>query len=249
MGSIGSAAAHALALYGLGSLTLVDPDRVRWHNLVRQRARPEDVGKHKVIALRDELAATRTDTHVEAQVWDVVADADRVRGILARTDIVICCADGVGPRRVVSHLARRARIPAVLGCVLDDGAVGELMRLQPWPDHGCLTCRRDTLQAEGGIDPEPQLDAGYGTGSTHRPMTAVGGNLHMIGNLAASLAISTLLTRDGIAGHKTPGEHLVVGLRPNPDLAAPFDVDRTLQLCWSPATPPRPGCPTCEPQG
>ncbi|WP_229327453.1 ThiF family adenylyltransferase [Streptomyces sp. UNOC14_S4] len=34
-GSIGSATAHALAGYGVGHLTLVDPDRLQWHNLVR----------------------------------------------------------------------------------------------------------------------------------------------------------------------------------------------------------------------
>jgi tRNA A37 threonylcarbamoyladenosine dehydratase len=41
MGSIGAAAFHALAAYGVGQLILVDPDRLRWHNLVRrQRRRP-----------------------------------------------------------------------------------------------------------------------------------------------------------------------------------------------------------------
>ncbi|MFC7660281.1 HesA/MoeB/ThiF family protein [Pseudonocardia benzenivorans] len=220
-GSIGSAVADALALYGIGHLVLVDPDRLRWHNLVRHRARPSDVGKYKVVALRDDLAVTRPATEVKPLTWNVVTDADRVRALLNDIDVVVCCADGVAPRRVVSHLARRARKPAVLSCVLEDGAVGEVMRLQPWTDHGCLNCRREALQECGGIDPEPALDARYGTGSTHRPMTAVGGDLHLVGQLTASIAVSTVLARAGSSGHRLPGEHLAVGLRTTGELAAP----------------------------
>ncbi|MFD1238208.1 HesA/MoeB/ThiF family protein [Pseudonocardia benzenivorans] len=246
-GSIGSAVADALALYGIGHLVLVDPDRLRWHNLVRHRARPSDVGKYKVVALRDDLAVTRPATEVKPLTWNVVTDADRVRALLNDIDVVVCCADGVAPRRVVSHLARRARKPAVLSCVLEDGAVGEVMRLQPWTDHGCLNCRREALQECGGIDPEPALDARYGTGSTHRPMTAVGGDLHLVGQLTASIAVSTVLARAGSSGHRLPGEHLAVGLRTTGELAAPFDFDRSLDMRWSPATAPRAGCPTCKP--
>lgn len=247
VGSIGSGVAHALALYGLGDLALLDPDRLRWRNLVRHRGSVRDVGKHKVTAVRDDLNASRPDTRVHALPWDVVEDADRVRDLLAGADIVVCCADGVAARRVVSHLSRRARKPAVLGCVLDDGAVGEVLRLQPWNDHGCLTCRRDRLVDDGGIDPDPALDAGYGTGSAHRPMTAVGGDLQLIADLTAAVAVCTLLSRAGETGHTLPGEHLTVALAPRGDLAAPFDATQALDMRWSPATPPRAGCATCTP--
>lgn len=246
-GSIGSAVADALALYGVGHLVLLDPDRLRWHNLVRHRARPSDVGKYKVMAIRDDLAITRPATEVNPLTWNVVSEADRVRAVMNTVDIVVCCADGVAPRRVVSHLARRARKPAVLSCILEDGAVGEVVRLQPWRDHGCLTCRRETLQEHGGIDPEPALDARYGTGSTHRPMTAVGGDLHLVGQLTASIAVSTILARAGYSSHHLPGEHLAVGLQTTGELAAPFDFDRSLDIRWSPAAAPRSGCPTCRP--
>ncbi|GGT17376.1 hypothetical protein GCM10010176_072520 [Nonomuraea spiralis] len=75
------------------------------------------------------------------------------------------CADGVAPRRATSHLARRAGTPAILACVLADGGIGEVIRLRPWPDHGCLLCRRQALADEGTLDPGPVLEAGYGMGT------------------------------------------------------------------------------------
>ncbi|WGD45256.1 hypothetical protein [Streptomyces cathayae] len=112
--------------------------------------------------------------------------------------------------------------------------------------HGCLTCRRHSLTEAGSLDPEPALDAGYGTGTRHRPMTAVGPDLHLVAHLAAKTAAATLLEHAGHPDQRLPGEHALIGLRRQPGWAAPFDLGRTAELRWLPATPPRPGCPTCE---
>jgi hypothetical protein len=246
VGSIGGALARALAAYGIGRLLLVDPDRLRWHNLVRHSSGPGHVGKLKVTALRDELRLLRPETEVEAHPLDVVADADQIRPLLARTDLVMCAADGVAARRVVSHLARRAGVDAILSCVLEDGGLGEVLRLRPWRDRGCLACQRQALVAAGGIDREPTLDAGYDTGRRHRPMTAVGGDLHLVGQLAAKIGVATILERGGHPDQRLPGEHALLALRPQPGWAAPFDLHRAGEIRWLDASPPIPGCPTCE---
>lgn len=54
-GSIGSAIAHALAAYGLGHLTLVDSDRLAWHNLVRHNNSARQVARLKVRVLAEEI--------------------------------------------------------------------------------------------------------------------------------------------------------------------------------------------------
>ena len=84
---------------------------------------------------------------------DVSADADMMRPLFDVSDVVICAADGVGPRRVVSHLARRTTVPAVLACVLEEGEIGEIIRLMPWPTSGCLLCHRQHLVDAAGFDP------------------------------------------------------------------------------------------------
>jgi hypothetical protein len=246
VGSIGGATAHALAAYGLGRLILVDPDRLRWHNLVRHVCGPAHVGRLKVSAVREDLRQLRPETRVDARALDVVTDADQIRALLSETDLVVGATDGVASRRVISHLARRARIDAILACVLEDGAIGEVLRLRPWPDRGCLTCQRQALRESGSIDPEPGIDAGYGTGTAHRPMTAVGADLHLVGHLAAKAAVATILERNGFADQKLPADHAIIGLRPQPGRAAPFDVIRSETVRWRSSTPPIPGCPTCE---
>lgn len=245
LGSIGSTTAHCLARYGIGHLDLIDPDRLRWHNLIRHTSAARHVGAYKVHALHDELHALRPDTTVRPFTWDIVTDADLLRGLLDTVDMIICCADGVTPRRVVSHLARSASRTAILSCVLDDGSIGEIIRLRPWPDQGCLDCRRRTLEAEHGIEPEPTLDAGYGIGTLHRPMTAVGGDLDIVATLTAGIAISTMRLRAGHPGQRLPGEQLTIGLQPNAELSPPFDFSRSLDIRWSLATPPAADCPTC----
>jgi len=247
-GSIGAAAAHALAAYGVGILALVDPDRLLAHNLVRHQLTARYLGLAKVEGLAEQLGEAWPQLTVEPLAWDVVADADRMRPLFAASDLIVCAADGVAPRRVVSHLARRAGRPAVLACVLEDGEIGEVLRLRPWPTAGCLLCQRQHLTASGTLDPEPTLDVPYGQGTAHRPMTAVAGDLHLVGQLAAKAAIALLLENAGYHEQLLPGDQLVVGLRPRPGLPTPFNPSHAGALRWSPLGPPFPGCPTCQPE-
>ncbi|MFE9748312.1 ThiF family adenylyltransferase [Saccharothrix saharensis] len=246
MGSIGGAAAHALAGYGVGRIVLVDHDRLLSHNVVRHVSSAKQVGRLKVDAVKQELSEAWPSTYVEALPLNVVTSAHLIRPLLQQVDAVLCTADGVAARRVVSHLARRAQTDAVLACVLQDGAFGEVIRLRPWATDGCLNCRREALVRQGAMDPEPGLDQGYGTGTTHRPMTAVGGDLHLVAQLAAKATVATILERKGHSDQKLPGEHAILGLRPTRGWAPPFDLDHSGDIRWLPATPPLPGCPTCE---
>jgi molybdopterin-synthase adenylyltransferase len=246
-GSIGSAAADALGAYGVGRIALVDPGRLLARNLVRHQLNARHLGMMKVDGLAEQLRRSWPEIIVEPLPLDVAADANLMRPLFDASELIVCAADGVTPRRVVSHLARRAGVPAVLACVLEDGQIGEIIRLRPWPACGCLPCHRQYLADMGGFDPEPTLGIPYGHGNDQRPMTAVAGDLQLVGQLAAKAAIATLLERAGYYDQLLPGDHLVVGLRPAPGLPPPADVRRAGELRWSGVGPPRPGCPTCQP--
>jgi hypothetical protein len=243
-GSIGSAAAHALAMYGTGTISPVDDDRLLWRNIARHQESRRDIGRYKVDALAESLSRRWPATTIEPLRLNVISDANLMRPLFDRSSVIMCAADGVGPRRVVSHLARRSGKTAILACVLLDGAVGEVLRLRAWPGHGCLLCQRAQLAAAGSIDPEPSLDRDYGTGDRHRPMTAVGSDLAMIGQLAAKVAVATVLEAAGHHDQHIGEEYAIAGLRRAADVAAPFDVGPG-QIRWLPAAPQRPGCPTC----
>lgn len=249
VGSIGSATAHALAMSGVGRISLIDDDRLLWHNLVRHLSPRAHVGRFKVDSVADVIRPRWPGTTVDPLRLNVITHADEVRPLVDVCDVVVCAADGVSPRRVVSHLARRSRKTAVLACVLLDGAVGEVLRLRPWNTQGCLLCQRRKLVDDGVFDPEPLLDRPYGEGERHLPMTAVGSDLQLVGQLAAKVAVATVLEGLGHYDQSIRQEYAVLGLRPGTntaELPAPFD-PLAGELRWLPATPPFPDCPTCAP--
>jgi hypothetical protein len=169
-----------------------------------------------------------------------------MRPLFSRTDLVCVATDGIDPRRTANHLARQAGTPTVFACVLEDGAFGEVLRV-PSPRVGCLLCARAELEAVAGIAPERTLDRGYGTGTRHLPMTAVGGDLGLVGQMAAKVAVATLLERQGYADQTLPGDHAVMTLKAIPGMAPPFDRTHAGEVSWRHLPAPRPDCPTCSP--
>ena len=245
-GSIGSALAHELARAGVGMIDLADPGRLRWHNLVRHTLGPRDVGRYKVEALAAQLHERWPDTTVRDFPLSVIAHADLMRPLLDQASVVVCAADGIASRRVVSHLARRAGKTAVLACVHMDGELGEVLRLRPRRSEGCLLCRREHDQQTQALDLEAGIDLDYGTGQQHRPMTTVGSDLTLVAALAAKVTLATLLQEAGRGEHRLAGEHVVVRLRGGLPHRPPFHGENVLDVVWSPATAPRPDCPTCQ---
>lgn len=242
VGSIGSTAADVLAAAGVGRLSLVDDDRLEQRNLARHRLGPADLGRLKVRAMAYYLEARYPSVEIDCLPLDVTTGADVLRPVFAESDLIMCASDGVASRRVVNHLARRARRPAVLAAVLEDGAFGEVIRVHP--RTGCLLCLRLEQIDSGTLDPEPGLDLGYGTGTAHRPMTAAPSDLSALGAFAAKVAISTLLT--GKHWHqRLPGDYALIGLQPTPDMPPPFDISCSGDVRWHDLPAPRPDCPTC----
>lgn len=244
VGSIGSAAADVLAAGGVGRLALVDYDRLEQRNLARHQLGPRHLGRLKVVAMAEYLETRFPSVEIERYPLDVVTGADLLRPLFASSDVIICASDGVASRRVVNHLARRATRPLILAAVLEDGAFGEIIRVHP--RTGCLYCLRLSQVENGAFDPEPAIDLGYGTGSAHRPMTAAPSDLLTIGSLAAKMSLSTLLAKDRWH-QRLPGDYLVMGLQPTPDMPSPFDLDRSGDIRWHNLPPSRPDCPTCAP--
>lgn len=98
------------------------------------------------------------------------------------------------------------------------------------------------------MDAEAIQERDYGTGDPHLPMTAIPTDLHLVGQFAAKVAVATLLeSKYGVRSQRLPDEHALVGLRPNGDLSAPFDLQFAGELRWMSVPPPRPDCPTCNP--
>lgn len=247
LGSLGTPAALALPGYGIRNLTLIDPDRLEQRNLIRHGLDESYIGHFKVSGVRDLINAKWPDVNVTPLALDVITDADTIRPIMRDASIVLASPDGVAPRQAVNHLTRWAQTPAVFAAIFDDGGLGEIIRIRPGPDDPCLTCVRTVLLRDQVLEPERTLDKGYGTGQIHRPMTAVGPDIALVGILAAKVTIATLLEQRGHADQALPGSHLVIGLRPVSGLRSPFDVPRPLSVNWHDLTSSQPDCPDCKP--
>ena len=111
VGGLGSPAAMALAGAGVGTLGLIDPDRVDVSNLHRQPLYDDgDVGHAKVEAAAAHLRKLGTRLHVET--WEERFTA--VHRDLARAfDIVIDGTDSVAAKFEVNDTAVAAGVPLV----------------------------------------------------------------------------------------------------------------------------------------
>jgi molybdopterin/thiamine biosynthesis adenylyltransferase/rhodanese-related sulfurtransferase len=115
-GGLGSPAALYLAAAGVGSLTLIDDDRVERSNLQRQVLHTEArVGMAKTESARIALAALNPAIRIETREQRIVAC--NVESILRGHDIVVDGADNFPTRYLLDAACRRLRIPLIYGAV------------------------------------------------------------------------------------------------------------------------------------
>lgn len=103
-GGLGSPAALYLAAAGIGTLGIVDPDRVELSNLQRQllHATP-DLGQLKVDSAKEKLSALNPD--VEVKTYPVRVEIDNAAEILAGYDFVVDGSDNFPTKFLVNDTA------------------------------------------------------------------------------------------------------------------------------------------------
>ena len=115
-GGLGSPAALYLAAAGVGTLTLVDDDKVEKSNLQRQVLHADArIGRPKVESAAVTLAALNPRVRVEARQARVCAA--NVEHLLQGSDVVVDGADNFPTRYLLSAACLRLRLPLVYGAV------------------------------------------------------------------------------------------------------------------------------------
>ena len=145
VGALGCPAALAVAAGGVGTLILVDPDRVELSNLHRQPLhRTDAIGRLKVdsaaAALRGEFPALRVETH------PLRLDADNLPAFFGDADFVIDATDGAATKFLINDGAVRLGKPFSHAGIL--GFLGQTMTVRPG-ESACLRC----------LFPEPPSEA------------------------------------------------------------------------------------------
>ncbi|HEX5123870.1 MAG TPA: molybdopterin-synthase adenylyltransferase MoeB [Rhodanobacteraceae bacterium] len=115
-GGLGSPAGLYLAAAGVGTLTLIDDDRVERSNLQRQIAHADArVGMAKTESARVALVALNPTVRVQLQSERI--RAANVEALLRGHDVVIDGADNFPTRYLLDAACRRLGIPLVYGAV------------------------------------------------------------------------------------------------------------------------------------
>jgi adenylyltransferase/sulfurtransferase len=136
VGGLGAPAAQYLAASGVGSLTLIDDDKVERGNLHRQVLYVDaDVGRPKVSAAAEHLAAGNPDIEI-LPVEDRLLAAN-ARQLLRGHDVVLDGSDNFATRYVVNDAAVLEGMPLVTGSLRRYEA--QVVLLEP-PHSGCYRC-------------------------------------------------------------------------------------------------------------
>lgn len=137
-GGIGSPAVQYLAAAGVGTLRLIDDDRVDVSNLQRQTIfRTEDAGAPKVEAAR--AAAGWLNPHVEVEAHAVRINAENAAALIEGADAVVDGSDNFATRLGVADAALALRVPLVSAAVAQ--FEGQLAVYRGWePALPCYRC-------------------------------------------------------------------------------------------------------------
>jgi molybdopterin-synthase adenylyltransferase len=109
VGGLGSPAALYLAAAGLGTLGLVDPDRVELSNLQRQIVHTTpDLTQRKVESAKAKISKLNPD--VETVVYPVRLEEDNAAEIFAGYDFIVDGSDNFATKFVVNDIAVRMGI-------------------------------------------------------------------------------------------------------------------------------------------
>jgi hypothetical protein len=198
-GGGGSMIVEQLAHLGVGSLSIVDYDRVEEHNLSRiVGATRRDAARHELKAVIAARQARAIDPAVHAAAINGDLADDWVADRLLSCDFLFLATDTITSRLVFNAITHRFLIPGIqIGAKVEldgDHRVNDVYAaVRPvYPDAGCLYC-------QGLIDPL-RLQQEARTAEEVRAQNYLGGTTEVIdpsvitlNGIAASHAVNTML--------------------------------------------------------
>lgn len=115
-GGLGSPVALYLAAAGVGTIGIVDSDKVDLSNLQRQILHTnQDIGEHKVVSAQKKLQAL--DPGLEIKTYNTRISKSNITDIITGYDLVINAVDNLETRYIINDACVLLQIPLVEGAI------------------------------------------------------------------------------------------------------------------------------------
>ena len=152
LGGLNSPAALYLASAGVGTLGLVDDDRVDRSNLQRQVL----YGEKNVEQPKTRAAANRLrdlNPRVDTELFEERIDGENAAGLLAGWDIVVDGTDNMAARHALNRACVEAGVPLVYGAVMR--FQGQVSVFWPAADPDTAPCLHCLFPDDGRLEAPP----------------------------------------------------------------------------------------------
>ncbi|MFC3092909.1 HesA/MoeB/ThiF family protein [Alteromonas sediminis] len=208
VGGLGCPVSQYLVASGVGSLILIDHDKIELSNLQRQFLFNEsDIGKYKVDVAAERLRQQNPNVHLDTRVADVL-NVD-IASLVNQVDIVLDCTDNIQTRYFINQVCVQQQ--KVLISASAAGMHGQLVSFNfADPTSPCYRCLfSDKPESAGSCESHGVLSPVLGImGSLQATMA-----LQII--LGHTAVFNTLLMYDGLSFQQqrlavTKNEHCLI---------------------------------------
>lgn len=135
-GGLGSPISIYLAAAGIGTIKIIDHDRVSLSNLNRQVMHgDDDIGKYKVDSARESLLNLCSRTNIET-IHEKITE-ENASDLASDCDLIVDAMDNIETRYILNKAAINRNIPFIHGAV--NGFEGRAMTVVPGKS-ACLRC-------------------------------------------------------------------------------------------------------------
>lgn len=207
LGSGGGFGAVELAKSGIGSLILVDYDRLEITNVSRHVCGLLDIGRWKTRAVKDKILQHNPDTDIACHEVDITEQPELLESIVDSVDMVFVATDNEISKYLINEQCVYQHVPAVYGGVYERAFAGEVVLVMP-DRGGCYSCVRQNLARTPGIV-SATVAGEYAddVDTPHEP--GLGIDVGFIANLQVKIAVSGLLD-DRVPAFNDPGDQMII---------------------------------------
>lgn len=136
-GALGSAVIQNLAVAGVGTIKIVDPNDVTLESLQNQVLHTlRDVNRPRVASAKDKIKSFNRNIVVDAVKEEVTAE--NIQSLIEGYDIVVDCSDNYKSRYLVSDACALNKVPEVFGAIYQYEGQVAVFNLNDGPCYRCL---------------------------------------------------------------------------------------------------------------